>query len=850
MFAVSAAMLLLEVALTRIFSFVMWYHLTYLVISLALLGYGAAGTFLATDARVAGGDYRATLRRVCSLLSVVTVLAVFVGAAFPTDPEALFEGHYSEMLVIALTHLTLAIPFFLAGTAIGFVLMRNRTETNRLYAADLSGAGLGSLFAVVIIDRLGAVSAVFVAAALPAGVALLAAWKERNAKDDAVALLATGALAAFLAAVGLDHFHASRPLVVAIPAVLFVGCAVASRRTRGSASTAALAHGAIIALAASAAIVSGWWDAIPLRTSGGKEMTARDQDVVFHKWNIVARIDVTPHNVGKANFGGFLSTRYDGPTPEVMAIFQDATAPTGMLHLKGDVADSPLLDAYLQGAVYKVHPQPKSALVIGVGGGIDVFIAEHARTEHIVGVDINPVTIGLLEHRYRDWMSSLFEGHDLRLVVSEGRHFVTSTDEKFDVIQMSGVDTYSALSTGAMVLSENYLYTTQAIRDFLARLAPGGILSYSRWLFTPPRETLKLVVTASSELRALGVTDPSKHFAIVEGGPVAGRWADTLIRKEPFTDADLDGLRAWAASQGFDLLYDPYRAQKSAFDEYLHDAPAAQQKFVADYTYDVDASTDDRPFFFQFYRWSSLFHPRAVEGEGGYQPTTAPRGLVSMLLTLVEVTILSILFVLLPLRRKGPLELPRAHLTSWMISFAGLGLGFIAIEMVLMQKLSVFVGGPAYSMSVTLFALLVFSGLGSRISSRLAHASFRRVGGMIGVLLVAQALELAFLDYAVPSMLSLGHAARIAVAIVGIAPLGVMMGMPFPTLLAKAGATAERVVPWAWGINACATVVGSVLSVIASIQLGFNVTWAIAMGAYALVGIMVLGWRAPEPAPS
>jgi hypothetical protein len=211
----------------------------------------------------------------------------------------------------------------------------------------------------------------------------------------------------------------------------------------------------------------------------------------------------------------------------------------------------------------------------------------------------------------------------------------------------------------------------------------------------------------------------------------------------------------------------------------------------------------------------------------------------------------SLLFVLLPLATKRTFGLPIGKSVWWMTAFAGLGLGFISIEMVLMQKLSVFLGGPAYSMSVTLFALLVFSGLGSRMSQRLSKGTFRGIVGMLAVLLAVQGLELMFLDWGVPHFLGLAHIWRCIAAVAAIAPMGLLMGMPFPTLLAKAGVDSPALVPWAWGVNACATVIGSVLSTIASMVLGFNLTWLLAMCTYAIVAAVIVRTRwLPEKSPS
>ncbi len=779
LFATGCAVIILEVALTRVFSLVLWYHLTYLVISLALLGYGAAGTYLATRSSFLACNYPRTIARCCSLFSLLTVVAVAAAAQLTSDAELLFQGQYVEMVRLTLTHLTLAAPFFFAGTAIGFVLMRNRQHTSQLYSADLCGAGLGSFLSVLLINWLGAITAIFLAASLPAMVALATAWKDRAARKITYAGL-----------------------------VLF------------------LIGGSIVSVS---------HQVIPLRITPGKNLALRQSEILFTGWNIISRIDVIKPAVERADLGGRISSAYQGPLPQILPIFQDGTAPTALVRVEGRVADYPLLDYYLQGAPYAIRRRPQSVLVIGIGGGIDALIAEHAGARRIVGVDINPITIDLLRRRYRDFASSLFEGANLELVVSEGRHYLTKSAEKFDVVQLSGVDTFAALTAGALVLSENYLYTVEAIMDLMRHLNDEGVLSYSRGLFTPPRETLKLVVTESDALRKMGIRDVDRHFFIVAGGAGPERWADTMVKKTPFAREELLALGAWARHRQFEVIYDPSEPRPNPFNTYLRSSEKDQKEFVRSYRYHVAPSRDDHPFFFEYYRWQNVLHLLAPRRDGDSSPVQMPEGLLSLILTFGELVLFSLVFVFVPLRNTqscGPL---RRRTLPWFVAFVGLGFGFIAIEMVLIQKLSVFLGGPAYSMAVTLFALLVFSGLGSRLSQRLSRSNFAAIAGMIVWLLAVEVLELCFLNLAVPALLVLPHGWRCAVAIAAIGPLGLLMGMPFPTLLAKTGEASPALVPWAWGVNACATVVGSVLATMISLELGFNITWLLAMSMYLVV---------------
>ena len=782
LFAVSCAVLMLEVALTRLFSFVTWYHLTYLVVSLALLGYGAAGTYLAIRTDLASADYPRTIGWSCGLFSLLTIASVTASVWLSSGAEGFFEGNYRLIFLIVLTHTVLAMPFFFAGTAIGFVLMRNREQTNRLYSADLLGAGFGSFLSVVLINYLGTIPAIFMAATLPALVAVAAFRKS----------------------------HVVIKIAADVTAILLIGGTALSLRHQ----------------------------VIPLRITPEKEL--RLNQAIFTKWNILNRIDVTQLSIGRSGFGGRLSDAYKGRLPLLLPIFQDGAAPTALVHVGGEPRDYPLFNYFLQSAPYAIHTSPQRVLVIGVGGGIDALIAEHADAGHVVAVDINPTIMDLLARRYRWFAADLFRGGKLELVVSEGRHYLTRTPTKFDVIQLSGVDTFAALSGGSFVLSESYLYTVEAIEDLLNHLNREGILSYSRWLFNPPRETLKLVATEYEALRRTGVGDPSKHFLIVAGGPVEARWADTMVKKIPFTAEEILALRLWARDKQFDVIYDPSGGPSNFFRTYLNSPEQEKTAFVQSYAYDISPSYDDQPFFFQFYRWKNVLNPTSIQGEGGYPVTKMPRGLFSLIVALIELLCISVAVVLMPLTGRKSLGLRFRQSAPWLAVFAGLGVGFIAVEMVLIQKLSVFLGGPAYSMAVTLCALLIFSGLGSRLSQGLSRSGYRAAASMVAGVLLVQTLELVFLDWGIPALLGLAHTWRCIMAILAIAPLGLLMGMPFPTLLAKSGRVSETLLPWAWGVNACATVVGSVLATISSITMGFNRTWLVAMGMYLVVLLIVV----------
>jgi hypothetical protein len=258
---------------------------------------------------------------------------------------------------------------------------------------------------------------------------------------------------------------------------------------------------------------------------------------------------------------------------------------------------------------------------------------------------------------------------------------------------------------------------------------------------------------------------------------------------------------------------------------------------VKDYPYNIRPITDDMPFFFQFYRWRSLVHP--MESKGGYFIERLPLGLAVLLVSLVQILVLAAVVIIAPLVMRGVNVRDVAYKGRALTYFGTLGLGFILVEIALLQKYTVFVGGPIYSMAVTLFAILVFSGLGSLTAQRFKNAIGRWLTVIIVLLVAAIMAEAVFVNYAVPRLMFLSHNARCVVAVLALAPLALLMGMPFPTGLRVAHRLGDTIIPWAWGVNAVTTTLGSVLCVLASMHWGFTISLIAAAGVY-LVGLISL----------
>jgi len=775
---------MLEVALTRVLSVMSWHHFAYLIISLAFLGFGAASTFLSVSPRFSSPTLDEGLVGKYALAFCLTTLFGFAATTkvhfYPMD--AYYYGDYSNAFSLLMLYVIMGTPFFFAGVCIGYLISRAGEAINRVYFSDLVGAGIGTMASLVGINHLGVEATIYVASTAGGLVALIFSLAEGRFR------LRLGSAAALVLSVLMT--------VLAVRHEIFPTYFPPEKIFREA-----------------------------LRPH-------------YYRWHIIARIDVMDPVSLSMPFGGALSKAYEGgPMPTVRVIWQDGSAPTGIMYVpNGDLRRVPALGYYLQAAPYAVKPNPSRALTIGLGGGIDALIALYHGAEHVVGVDVNPVTVDAVKNRYADFAGRVLNRPNVELVVAEGRHFLTTTDQRFDVIQLSGVDTYSALSTGAYALAENYLYTVEAMESYWEHLADGGILSFSRWLFTPPRETLRLVVIQLEHLRRMGIEHPESHLMIVSGGMPDGVWAETLLKKSPFTQAEVAAFRRWADYMKFDMIYDPYEMRPNVFNEVIRASRSEREAIIKRYPYNIKPVTDDNPFFFQFYRWRSLVSP--LESGGGYFIERLPLSLAVLLVSLVQILLLSIAFIIGPLLPRGGQLRAVRHKTRVLTYFGSLGLGFIIVEITLLQKYAVFVGGPIYSMAITLFAILVFSGLGSLMSQRFKDSPDRWLKFIIIGLVGAVACEVVFINYTIPRLMFLSHAMRCGVTIAALAPLALLMGMPFPMGLRVTQRVGETIIPWAWGVNAVTTTLGSVLCVLVSMQWGFTVS-LVAAGAVYLLGLAV-----------
>jgi spermidine synthase len=755
---ISAALLMTELALTRIFSVTMYYHFAFLAISIALFGLGASGVYVYLARGPLGR------RRPAALLAWHAVAYALVTTVSLAILVRLRVGlNYSlQNLVLMLTIYALAaVPFFTGGAVLSLAVSRLAGRINLVYAADLLGASAGCLLLLPLLDRVGAPGVV----------------------------LATAALGALAAACFAPPAARARVLPAAAFLVILPWSAYA------------------------AGLVS--FDVTQTKGHVG-------DTVLFSKWNSFSRVAVYDRRHGDWS----LSPTYAGPMPESRFMDIDSAASTPILRFSGDLASVAYLRSELTALAYHLAEPPFSALVIGPGGGRDLLSALVFGASRVDGVEINPIiALDVMSRRFLAYSGRLYTRPDVRIAVEDGRSFVRRSPERYDVIQASLVDTWAATAAGAYTLTENSLYTVEAFDDYLEHLSDRGLLTITRWTLDGVR-----LVSLAQEACARRGWSSADRIAVVQYGKVA----TFILKRTPFTSAEVRHLQQVSEALKFTVLYAPglapprtlastgagdWEAPQGASNDYARLILAGdRQAFYAGYPLDITPTTDDRPFFFHTTKLkdqaSVAFGRTMLFGNG-----------LSALMTLMGIsTALVVAFILGPMALSG-----RALLGSgWSRSlayFGVLGAAFMLVEVALLQRFVLLLGHPVYSLTVTLFSLLLGTGVGSYLSRRIPED---RVRSRLLAALVAVALLGVVAIVALPPIIraaiAVSLAARIAIAVALLFPAGLLMGIPLPAGVRLLARRQPELLPWAWAMNGALSVLGTTLAVFIAMNWGFSVT--------------------------
>jgi hypothetical protein len=785
-FLLSAATLAFEIVLSRLFSVAQFYHFAFITVSLALLGAGASGTALSVFPSLRRGD---PARRL-SLFALATALMILASFALanrlPFDSFAIAWDH-RQAFYLVLMYLALSAPFFFGALAVGWLLSARPGDAPRLYAANLVGSAVGCVFA------LGAL-----AWGSNEGAAVFCAW--------------LAGLAALTAAIHPPKCSQTFGRVICF-------------------STVALLGAWLIVRPAFLAIRLSPYKAL------SQSLRYPCSELVWSRWNVASRVDLI-RSPGIRSFPG-LSYTYLGTLPhqDGLTFDGDDLSPITFATTEGaGFAD------YMPGALaYRLRPGAR-ALILEVRGGLDVIVARACGADRVVVVEPNEIAVEAAQRA-----TPLGDDPHVRFAVEEARSFVRRSRETFDVVQLSLTSPYRPVTSGAYSLIEDYDFTVEGFSDTLARLNDGGLFIVTRWLQSPPTEPLRLfalAVTAAERVRL----DPARSIIALRGYNTA----TVLVKRGIWTYEELAAVREFATARKFDLVAAPGLRPDEAnrynvlsddvfyrtFNELL--TSTDRRRFYAAYPFDVTPPTDDRPFFGHYFKWEQAEQVWAQLGKT-WQPFGGAGYFVLIVLLVFAVASASALIVLpLVLRRawskerraKGALRF-RFHVSRMMVYFALLGLGFLFIEIPLMQRLILFVGKPVYALAAVLFGLLMFSGLGSVLSRQ---TPWRSVLAALAILALAYPILLPTLFR---SALGLPLVARFAIGVTSLAPLGVLMGIPFPKGIMWLERTSPDLIPWAWGVNGAVSVVASVLAALVALSAGFMVVLVAGAACYGAAWIVV-----------
>lgn len=793
--SLSSATFLFQITLTRLFAIAYFYHFAFMIVSLALLGIGASGSFLSLFPILKRENIRRMLPILCAGCagSILGSYLLFNRLPFDAYAVAIEPG---QIPVFLMHFLALSAPFFFIGLCVNGLMKIYPENSNRIYAVNLAGSALGCLLAPILLPILTGEGVVCLCAAMAAlsgltvfvltGCGPVFEKPLKNFKDGAAALVCVAILLA------------------AIPEVW--------RRAEGSQGN----------------------PLFDLYLSPYKSLSYTLQypgaRIADTRWNAFSRVDVVSSG-GIRSLPG-LSYIYTGLVTADIGLFVDGDNLSPVLSPGGE---DNYFDYLPQSLAYILRPSAR-VLVLEPRGGLDLLAAQAGGASAIFAVEPNPLLV-------RE-AGKVYTQPNLVVFTESPRSFLHSGRELYDVIIMSLASTYHPVTSGAYSLGEDYRYTAESVRAALARLKPDGLLVLNRWLQMPPSEFLRAFILVVDALESSGM-DPRQQIAALRGYNLG----TLIVKRSPFLKTELEEVRAFAESRAFDLVYLPdiqpgetnrfnilpENSYFLAFSGYLN--AIDRNAWLREYPYDVSPPTDNKPFFGHFFKWSQVRQVLAAYGKT-WQPFGGAGYLVVVFLLLV-VLVFSVLLILLPVlvRRfkqnhhgvRSTVSLPMGR---GLLYFTLLGFGYMFVEIPLIQKFILLLGQPAYAFSAVLFALLLASGLGSFLSNRLGIRWMLALG--LGVCLAPL-----WLDAVIRLAMGLPLFFRLLIMLVCLAPFGFLMGVPFPKGISLVQTRDTYWVSWFWAVNGVASVVASVMSAMLVLSFGFSLALASGGICYLLAFVII-----------
>ena len=790
----SGSTLLAQVALTRVLAVSQGYHFAFLVISLALLGFGASGTLLAVAPRLRAASLWPWY---ATAFAALTAAAFFFIDAFAFDPYLIARDE-TEVYLLFADLIALALPFLFAGLLIGSVLTRFAERAGTVYGANLFGSGVGAAVAPAVLDALGSERAVL-AAGLLGGAA-------------AIALAATRLAG--------DRVHGDR------------------RR-----SLTAVAAGVLVVVVLAATLSVG----VDLHLSPYRRLSQiqlnPDARVLATRQDSRSRLDIVSSPTIRSAPG--LSIGYTGVLPAQAGLVIDGDdllpVPAASAQLDAMAASLPVAVAH------RLRPGGR-VLMLGSGGGSDAWSALQLGAREVTVVEPNRLVFDALTVDLRSW-SGLADRTPVRLMHAPIRSFVDRERGSYDVVELTLTDGYRPVSAGAISLTEDFRLTVDAFRGYLRQLAPDGLLVVTRWAQTQPTESLRTLGLLLEALDAIGVEVPTSHLLAFR----SFQTVTFVASARPLTDVEVETFFSAITDLRYDLLLAPEIrgellnrwAQLPTLEEHERmaelTATGDRRDLYAGYEFDIAPPTDDRPFFFNFFR-PEQSAALLAESARRWQPFGGG-GYFILVVLLAFVLLAALVAVVAPLLLKRDLRAAlragggSASALRVLAYVVAIGLAFLFVEVTLVQRSILVLGHATPAFAIVVGTLLVASGLGSVFSARIP---WRAAMLALGIVLAVHA---GFGWLIGPGLLALPDPFPVLLVVALVAPVGFLMGVPFPRAVAAISGS-PSLVPWAWAANGSASVVSGVVATMTALSFGFGAVIALAAALYVAAALLApLGGR-------
>ncbi len=783
---IAAASIGYELLLMRLMSIIQWHHFAYMIISLALLGFGASGTFLILAKQWLLQRQRFSLWSLAIFFSISSILCFYLVQKIPFNPlEVPWSG--LQFIYLSINYLLLMIPFFCSATYVGLVFIIFSNKLEKVYSFDLIGSGVGVLvivYSLFVLEPQNCLRVIF-----------------------------------FMG---------------------FVACAFNTpiNRYKFLASLLTIFLGAMIAYG-----IPTNWTALNLSEykSLNKILQIPDNKIIREVSSPRGLITVVKTGRIPLRYSPGLSLKNPYKLPEQLALFTDGDSLSAINRFNYDISEIGHMDYVTSALAYHLVKSPK-VLISGLSGGENILRALYFNSEKIDVVETNPQIVELLKKEYNNFSGNIYDLPTIKIYVGNLRNFLIKTKNLYNVIFIPPENSSAMSSVGFESVNVSNLFTVEAIKVYLDKLKTNGILSITSWIKIPPRNSLKLFATIIHSLNKENFDFSEKNVMMIRS------WKTTtlIIKNGLITEKDINTLKLFCQNRSFDLVYYPGIKQNEVNRYNLLEKPFFYEgtsqllsndrsNFIKNYKFNIEPSIDSRPFFYSFFKWSSL--PELLKLRTHGTVSMIEWGYIILIATLLIALIFSLLFILIPIVafKKLKQSYPKKSIMSY---FFLVGLAFMFLEIMFIQRFILFLGYPFYAIAYVIIILLLFAGIGSSISKKIEvylqkiKSSIHAIDISIICLSTLLIIYLFFLTPIFNVFFSSNEIIKFLISVLLIAPYAFFMGMPFPLGLAWLEKHFKEGIPWAWGINGCASVIGAVFASLLLMSLEYTTVTGIAVFMY------------------